>query len=262
MKRAIVIASGKVQKVNYRDAVEEIARKLNITGFVENLKPYDVRIVAEGEDERIGIFIERIKINKFPIDVEGIEVRFEEFKGEFEYFEIKRGEWGEEIAERLDTAGKLLYKSVELGERSVGLGERSVGLGERSVGLGEESVKIGRTMLDKQDKTIAIIKSGNEMLAAKQDVMIEKQDKTLTIMKSGVEEMRESREENKTLLLDFHHDTMQRFDSLDVKYGMIAENIERILEELKEERKEYRESIEKLVNAIVESRKGGGGAKD
>ena len=219
-----------MRKVNYRDAVEEIARKLKITGFVENLKPYDVRIVAEGEDERIDIFIERIKIKKFPIDVETIEVGFEEFKGEFEYFEIKRGEWGEEIAERLDTAGKLLYRSVELGERSVG--------------LGEESVEIGRTMLEKQDQ------------------MLEKQDETISITKTGVDEMRESREENKTLLLDFHHDTMQRFDSLDVKYGKIAENIERILEELKEERKEYRESIEKLVNAIIESRKGTGGAND
>jgi len=219
MKRVIAIVKGKVQKVNYRDAVEEIARKLNITGFVENLKPYDVRIIAEGEDERMDQFIEQIKIKKFPIEVETLEVRFEEFKGEFEYFEIKRGEWGEEIAERLDTAGKLLYKSVELGERSVALGERSVALGERSVALGEksvqlsgESVEIGKKMLDKLDI--------------------------------------------------FHQDTMQRFDSLDVKYGRIAENIERILEELKEERKEYRESVERLVNAIIESRKGSGRAND
>ena len=205
MKRAIIVAKGKVQKVNYRDAVEEIARELNITGFVENLKPHDVRIVVEGEDERLDIFIERVKIKKFPIDVESIEVGFEEFKGEFEYFEIKRGEWGEEIAERLDSAGKLLYKSV-------GLSERSVSLGEKSVQLSGESVEIGKKMLDKLD--------------------------------------------------DFHQDTIQRFDSLDVKYGSIAENMERILEELKEERKEYRESIEKLVNAIIKSRKGGGGAND
>ena len=197
MKRAIVIATGKVQKVNYRDAVGEIARKLKITGFVENLKPYDVRIIAEGENERIDQFIEQIKIKKFPIEVEAIEVRLEDFKGEFKYFEIKMGEWGEEIAERLDTAGKLLYKSAELGEISVQ--------------LSGESVEVGKKMLDKLD--------------------------------------------------NFHQDTLQRFDSLDVKYGGIAENMERILEDLKEERKEYRKSIEKLVNAIIESRKGGG-AKD
>ena len=119
MKRVAIIARGRVQKVGYRDEVEEIARKLNVTGFVENVKPYDVRIVAEGEDEHIDVFIKRIKINKFPIDVENVEVNFDDFKGEFDYFEIKRGEWGEEIAERLDTAGKLLYRSVELGESTL-----------------------------------------------------------------------------------------------------------------------------------------------
>jgi len=65
------------------------------------------------------VFIKRIKIIKFPIDVENVEVDFDVFKGEFEYFEIMRGEWGEEIVERLDTAGKLLYKSVDLSERTL-----------------------------------------------------------------------------------------------------------------------------------------------
>lgn len=60
MKRAVIIAKGKVQRVGYRDAVEEIARKLEITGFVENVKPYDVRIVAEGEDDNIEQFIDMI----------------------------------------------------------------------------------------------------------------------------------------------------------------------------------------------------------
>lgn len=104
MKRVVIIAKGRVQRVGYRDEVEEIARKLKITGFVANVKPYDVRIVAEGEDENIALFIERIKIKKYPIDVESIEVNFEDFKAEFEYLEIKRAEWGEEILESLDTA--------------------------------------------------------------------------------------------------------------------------------------------------------------
>jgi len=77
--------------VGYRDVVEKIARKLNISGFVENLKPYDVRIVAEGDDTAIDTFIERIKIKKFPIDVESVKVSFEEYKGESPYFKIKTG---------------------------------------------------------------------------------------------------------------------------------------------------------------------------
>ena len=132
--------------------MEEIARRLGIKGFVENIKPYDydIRIVTEGEDEAISEFIERVKIKRFPIDVESVEVSFEDFKGEFEYFEIKRGDWQEELGERLDTAGKLLYRSVELAERSVE--------------LGEESVSIGKRMLEKQDETINEIKGLREDL--------------------------------------------------------------------------------------------------
>ena len=164
MKRARIIVKGRVQRVGYRDEVEEIARGLGIKGFVENIKPYDIRIVTEGEDEAISEFIERIKIKRFPIDVESVEVSFEDFKGEFEYFEIKRGDWQEELGERLDAAGKLLYKSIKLAERSVELAERSVELSERSVELGEESVSIGKRMLKKQDETINEIKGLREDL--------------------------------------------------------------------------------------------------
>ena len=45
--------------------------------------------------------------------------------------EIKRGDWQEELGERLGTAGKLLYRSVELSERAVELGEESVSIGKR-----------------------------------------------------------------------------------------------------------------------------------
>ena len=48
MKRAAIIIKGDVQRVGYRDFVENVARKLCIIGFVENIKPYDVRIICEG----------------------------------------------------------------------------------------------------------------------------------------------------------------------------------------------------------------------
>jgi len=156
MKRAILIVKGEVQRVGYRDVVAKIARKLSISGFVENLKPYDVKIVAEGSDTNIAQFIEQLKIKRFPIDVESVEVSFEPYKHEFEYFEIKRGDWREELFERLDTAGALLYKSVELGEKSVALGERSVELGEKSVALGERSVELGEKSVALGEKLVAL----------------------------------------------------------------------------------------------------------
>jgi hypothetical protein len=132
MKRVAITAKGRVQKGGYRDEVEEIARKLNVTGFIENVKPY-----------------------------------FDVFKGEFEYFEINRGEWGEEIVERLDTAGKLLYKSVELGESTLKVAERSAE-------FGEESVEIGKKMLGKQDETIDAIGGVSERIdRSKEEIVTE-----------------------------------------------------------------------------------------
>ena len=169
-----ITAKGRVQRVGYRDEVEEIARKLNVTGFVENVKPYDVRIVAEGEDEHIDVFIKKIKINKFPIDVENVEVNFDDFTGEFDYFEINRGEWGEEIVERLDTAGKLLYKSVELGERTLEVAERSAEFGEESVEIGKKMLGKQDMMLEKQDATIDAIGGVSERIdGSKEEIVTE-----------------------------------------------------------------------------------------
>jgi len=52
----------------------KIARKMKNTGFVENIKPYDVRIVCEGSEENIYSFIEKLNIKKFPVDVFRLEM--------------------------------------------------------------------------------------------------------------------------------------------------------------------------------------------
>lgn len=182
MKRAVILAKGRVQRVGYRDGVEEITRRLEITGFVENVKPYDVRIVAEGDDSAMERFIEEIKIKKYPIDVDRLEVPFENFKAEFEYFEIKRGEWHEELGERLDAAGKLLYKSVE---------------------LGEESVSIGKKMLEKQDKMLE-----------KQDMMLEKHDDTIG-------EIRGLREDLKSFMEERFNRLEREIEIIKAKLGVV-----------------------------------------
>jgi len=212
MKRAVIIAKGDVQRVGYRDTVEKIARKLKLAGFVENLKPYDVRIIAEGEDDVLNELITQIRIKDrptSPVSVEELDFEFVAATGEFEYFEIRRGEWAEELGERLDTAGALLHLSVELGKESVE--------------LGKESVELGKKMLDKQDRMLD-----------KQDVMIEKQDAHTQV------------------LTEFRDQTQQSFGVLDVKYGAISENISLVIEEMRKEREEHEESMDRLTDAILE----------
>ena len=205
MKRAVIIAKGEVQQVGYRDIVRKIARKLEITGFVGNMEFYDVEIVAEGEEDALNTFITQIKIEKYPVAVGGLNVEFSDATGEFEHFKVKRGDWKDELGERLDTAGALLYRSVELGAESVK--------------LGRESVEIGRNMLDKQD--------------AHTNILVEKLDAHTNI------------------LTDLRDQTQQNFEILDVKYGSISDNMERVIEEMRGERKESRESMKGLTDAIL-----------
>ncbi|RZB28884.1 MAG: hypothetical protein AEth_01488 [Candidatus Argoarchaeum ethanivorans] len=104
-----------------------MAQQLDITGFVENLKPYYVKIVAEGEEDILDEFISQIRIKKFPVSVKNLDIEFKAATGKFEYFDIKRGDWREELGECMDVAGTLLYRSVELGV------------------LSESRVEVGRT---------------------------------------------------------------------------------------------------------------------
>ncbi len=111
--RAVITAKGEVQRVGYRDAVERIARKMKLTGFIENIKPYDVRIICEGNKAIIDSFIRQINIKEYPIDVEHLDVNFEDATGEYEYFEIKRGDMAEELGERLDIARAEMTKMTQ-----------------------------------------------------------------------------------------------------------------------------------------------------
>jgi acylphosphatase len=139
MKRAIIIAKGQVQRVGYRDAIQKIANELNLTGFIENIKPRDVRIVAEGEKDTLDEFITRIAINEFPIFVESIDTKFEDAIDGIEYFTIHRG-WNEEEMERLDYAADLLKELIKV------IKDMSYETTERISTLRQETIKFSEDL--------------------------------------------------------------------------------------------------------------------
>ncbi|KUK43468.1 MAG: acylphosphatase [Methanothrix sp.] len=154
MKRVDIIASGDVQKVGFRDVVQKIGRDLGLSGTVENREPYDVRIVAEGEEDGLKEFIEALKIKRGPIHVRELEVSWSEATGEFPYFKILRGDWQEELGERFDVAVGLLYRSIEIGEENLALGRENLALGKENLAVSKENLAIGKKMLEKQDTMI------------------------------------------------------------------------------------------------------------
>ena len=92
MIRAKIVAEGDVQKAGYRDIVEDIAVKLGVKGFVENLRDKTVCIVCEAEKKVIDRFVDAIKIKNDIVDVKygGHEEELGEYFGWF--YKVMRGE--------------------------------------------------------------------------------------------------------------------------------------------------------------------------
>ena len=242
MKRVVIIVKGKVQKVGYRDWVEDIALDTSITGYVENLKPYKVRIVCEGEKENLEKFIDLIKIEDYPIFVKDMNIEYKEPTGEFEYFEIKRGDWQEELGERMDVAARVMYATMKNTSQSLKIGERMLGKQDQTLGKQDQ-------MIDKQDQTLG----KQDQMLGKQDQMLGKQDQML-----GKQDQTTGSIEN------LRGDMGERFDILDDKYGAINRNllkviekIEYLLEKSDRDREANSKTMERLLNELIDARKNG-----
>lgn len=175
--RAILTASGEVQRVGYRGFVERFARKMKLKGYVENIKPYDVRIVCEGNKDSIDSFLRLIKIKDYPIDVENLDVKFEDATGEFEYFEIKRGDMAEELGERLDIANA---KMTEMSQKQDVMIEKL----DNNTSILKENSSI---LIDFKNETNENLK-GLTNIMTKHDVDAQERIAKLTVEISGIKE--------------------------------------------------------------------------
>ena len=177
MKRANIIAKGKVQKVGYRDYVQDIARELGITGYVENLEDGTVKIVCEGEEAKVEEFIENIKVKKDFMDVSATSVEYEAPTGEFKLFKIKYGTVPEELGDRLGAA--LLYLSAT-----------------------NQKIDSGFKMVcEKQD-----------LMLEKQDVMLQKQDDTIGAIRNVSVKIDDSKEDITTEIKGLREDLKSYMD--------------------------------------------------
>ncbi|HOJ96134.1 MAG TPA: acylphosphatase [Methanospirillum sp.] len=150
--RLSIRVSGTVQRVGYRHIVQNIARKHNITGSIENLEGYDVKIIAEGTRKDLKAFVQAIKICEFPIQVECIESTEEPYIGNFSYFEVIRGTPEEELAERLDSAIAIFSRMEKKQDQALEMHKESISLQKETLNLQKETldeIKGTRSDLDK-----------------------------------------------------------------------------------------------------------------
>jgi len=155
--RLTAFVSGRVQEVGYRARVIDMAIALGLKGMVVNLKDGRVKIVAEGEGEKLKWFESAMDIKNALIHVSSIEKNYSSASGEFDQFGklVAKGE----TDTRLDTA------AVYLKELLFAVNNMNDNLGG----------KMGQ-MLGKQDELLDEVRNMNDRLGGKMDQMLDKQD--------------------------------------------------------------------------------------
>jgi acylphosphatase len=178
MKRLTAYVSGSVQKTGYRARVTDFARMLGLKGTVENLDDSRVKILAEGNEDKLKWFEEAININDNLIQVSSIEREYSEPMGDFSRF----------------------YKLVDKGETDSRLDTAASHLNNLIGAVNNLNDNLGRKM----DVMIDL----NDNLGKKMDAMVDLQRETLNAQENLLEEVQESRKDLKGYL-------EQRFEKLE-----------------------------------------------
>jgi len=185
MKRLTAYVSGQVQRTGYRVRIIDIARALGLKGTVENLDDGRVKIMAEGDDDKLNWFEEAIDIKNTLINVSSIERNYSEPAGDFANFYKVVGPG--ETDSRLDTAADHLKELIS----AVNNMNNNLG-GKMDVMIQKQD-----QMLDKQDQMLQ-----------KQDIMLETQKEMVDSQHDLLDEVKDSRKDLKSYL-------DQRFERLE-----------------------------------------------
>ena len=177
MIRLTAIVSGKVQEVGYRARVVDIANAFGLKGMIENLKDGRVKIIAEGEDEKLKWFEFAIDIKNTLISVSAIIKTYSPATGDFENFGklVTKGE----TDSRLDTAAVYLKEIVvsvnKMNDNLGGKMDTMIARQDQMLDKQDQMLDKQDQMLDKQDQML----DKQDQMLDKQDQMLDKQDTTI-----------------------------------------------------------------------------------
>ncbi|MBM4400409.1 MAG: acylphosphatase [Crenarchaeota archaeon] len=89
--RAHVFVSGRVQGVFFRSETKHKADRYGVKGWVRNLPDDRVEVVFEGEEEAVKALIEFCKRGPLGARVTNVDLRWENFTGDFDAFKVRYG---------------------------------------------------------------------------------------------------------------------------------------------------------------------------
>jgi len=214
MKRLTAYVSGQVQKTGYRARIVDFARALGLKGTVENLDDGRVKVIAEGDDDKLKWFEEAIDIKNTLINVSSIKKDYSEPKGDFANFYKVVGPG--ETDSRLDTAAdhlKELILAVNRMNNNLG-GKMDVMIQKQDQMLYKQD-----QMLDKQDQMLY----KQDQMLQKQDMMLDTQKEMVELQHDLLDEVKDSRKDLKSYL-DQRFEKLES-DVIEIKAALRAKGI-------------------------------------
>ena len=88
-KRIHVFYSGRVQGVGFRLTAEETAQRLEVVGWVKNLRDGRVELVAEAEESALEQFLDAIRTGPMKNFIEQAEISWSNASDTFDEFVIR-----------------------------------------------------------------------------------------------------------------------------------------------------------------------------
>jgi len=265
--RAKIIIKGKVQKVGFRSFVTDNMLSLGLAGHANNLPDGTVKVLCEGEESAVKKLLAEIKSNSPQFaTVDSVEDVRQDYTGDLKKPQRK----GNDVPESGATMDDLLKVMQSFDSK------------------GEVMIKI----LSSTDQRLSNIEGKQDQMLDKQDQMLGNQDKTIEVIGGKIDNLAEKTDnvgrkidnlaektDNVGRKIDnlaektdsFHEDMTQRFDTVDVKYGIMAEavtgaalaiektnktmekNTEKILARMEKQQESQNKTTEKLIKVLIAS---------
>jgi acylphosphatase len=168
MNRLTAYVSGNVQKVGYRKRIIDIARAFGLKGMIENLDDGRVKIIAEGDDEKLKWFEHAIEIKNTLIQVSQIEKTYSSSGGDFAKFGklVDEGETDSRLDKGIEVMNSML---VAINQVNTTLVSMDSNLGGKIDSLGGKMDKVNENLGSKIDRLDGNLGGKIDSLGGKMD---------------------------------------------------------------------------------------------
>ena len=189
MNRLTAYVSGNVQKVGYRKRIIDIARAFGLKGMIENLDDGRVKIIAEGEDEKLKWFEQAIEIKNTLIQVSNVEKAYNPAGGEFAKFGklVDEGETDSRLDKGIEVMNSMLVAikqvNTTLVDMNSNLGGKMDNLSGKMDNLSGKMDNLSGKMDEVNENLGSKIDQMDKNLGGKMDRMLQKQDEVLLEVK-------------------------------------------------------------------------------